>query len=147
MSSKLCPGRSGGLEHSGAVLLGKSWPGCVEEKAETGSRLQAEFLSCGSTHAAGRTEQRACTQACTQTERSLSGACLSQLSLSFPGNQEGRTGPATIPADGDFGICSCQAKRQEKAGKDCWSQPSHWQGLGQLGTALQEQGPKEAGEV
>lgn len=49
-------------------------------------------------------------------------ACLSQLSLSFPAIRRGRASPATVPADCDFGICSCRAKRQEKAGKDCWSQ-------------------------
>lgn len=52
----------------------------------------------------------------------------------------GRASPATIPADRDFGICSCQAERQEEAGKGCWSQPSHRKSQGQLCTALQEPG-------
>lgn len=58
-------------------------------------------------------EQSACNQAFTQTERSLSQASPSHLSLSFPRIRKGRTSPA----GSDFGISSCQGKRQEKAGK------------------------------
>lgn len=120
----------------------------MEEKAETGSRFQAEFLSCGSTHAEGRTEQGACTQAFTQTERSLSRACLSQLSLSFPGNQEGG-GPAQLPSQLTVILASAVARQRGRRKQERLAGASPPTGRARASSAQPRgnQGSKEAGEV
>lgn len=111
----------------------------MEEKAETGSRLQAEFLSGGGTHAKGRIEQGACTQAFTQTEEPQQG--LPTPAQPFIPRQSGGGGSAQLPSQLTVILASAAAReRQEKAGKDCWSQSAHWKGQGQLCTAPQEPG-------